>query len=143
MSTTPGRPPRGSGRPPGARPPAPSPPPVPAPASGGAPRPPRELDRDPAERRSFGADDGEWIAWVSGKGAWGSGAYGLGMVVAVHFARAEAPAEALREALLPRGRFAGLYDEELCALLASATPIVRDAPPRREPPRRDRRGRDW
>ncbi|NLG61930.1 MAG: hypothetical protein GX539_06760 [Candidatus Cloacimonetes bacterium] len=79
---------------------------------------------------------------MAGKGAWGSGAYGLGMVVAVHFAPATAPHLPEREALLARGRFAGLYDEELRELFEKATPIVRDQP-RRERPKRDRRSRDW
>lgn len=107
------------------------------------PRPPRELDRDPAERRTFEVNGAPWVAWVAGKGAWGSGAYGLGMVVAIHFApagTAEQPPE--REALLARGRFAGLYDEELRALFDRATPINREQP-RQESKRRDRRNRDW
>lgn len=161
MSNTPGLPPRGSGgggregrphrnrgqgRPPGpprnGRTPAPASAQAEPPRHGPEPRPPRELDRDPTERRSFELDGTEWIAWVAGKGAWGSGAYGLGMVVAVHFAPATAPDLPEREALLARGRFAGLYDEELRELFEKATPIVRDQP-RRERPKRDRRSRDW
>ena len=116
----------------------------PQPVHGEAPRPPRELAPDPDETRTFDVDGESWTARVAGKGAWGSGAYGLGMVVAVHFARAEAPDKPLREALLPRGRFVGLFDEELRALLASATPITA-APPssRGAEPRDTRRRRDW
>jgi len=88
------------------------------------PEPPRELEPEPADTRHFTAGAGEWQAWVSGKAAGGTGGYGLAMMVAVHFARAEAPDEPLFEALLPRGRFGSLYDEELRELLARATPIV-------------------
>jgi hypothetical protein len=65
------------------------------------------------------------------------------MVDALHFARAAAPERPERETLLARGRFVGLYDEELCTLLARATPIVTEPPPRTERPRQDRRARDW
>lgn len=109
----------------------------------GAPPPaPHELQPDPDERRIFAVNDEEWIAYVAGKGASGSGAYGLGMVVAVHFARASAADQPVSEVLLARGRFRGLFDEELRALLAQATPIVTDAPPRTDP-RRSRRSREW
>ena len=37
--------------------------------SGGDPRPPRELEPDPSERRTFEVDGEDWIAWVAGKGA--------------------------------------------------------------------------
>lgn len=109
---------------------------------GAPPAAPHELQPDPDERRSFALNDEEWIAYVAGKGASGSGAYGLGMVVAVQFARASAPDEPVSEVLLARGRFRGLFDEELRALLARATPIVTDAPPRADA-RRSRRSREW
>jgi hypothetical protein len=110
---------------------------------GGPPRAPRELDPDPAERRTFELDGASWVAWMAGKGACGSGAYGLGMVDAIHFALASAPGEPVREVLLARGRFAGLFDDELRALWARGTPIVTDAPAKSQPRRGDRRGRDW
>lgn len=91
----------------------------------------------------FEAEGNEWVAWVAGKGAWGAGASGLGMVDAVHFALATAPAQPLREALLARGRFAGLFEEELRALFGRAVTIEQDAPQRAQPRRGDRRGRDW
>ncbi len=150
MSIMPGRPPRngqrprraddgGRGRPatPSVHPPAPG-----QGRPGDPPRPPRELESDPVERRAFEGEGGEWVAWVSGKAAWGSGAYGLGMVVAVHFAKADAPDQPVREALLARGRFGGLFDEELRALLAGAVPIVTGAPPRTDAAR-PRRSREW
>lgn len=145
----PGRPPREGPRGPRPRGEArqrnePTPPSNPVPAGNGRPpRAPRELEPDPAERRTFTADGETWVAWVAGKGAWGSGAFGLGMVDALHFARAATPERPEREALLARGRFVGLYDEELCTLLAGATPVVTEPPPRSERPRRDRRSRDW
>lgn len=110
---------------------------------GEPPRAPHELEPDPAERRSFVVGDEEWIAFVAGKGAWGSGSYGLGMVVAVQFVRASAPDQPVREILVARGRFSGLFDDELRALLAEATPIVTDAQPRAESTRRERRSREW
>lgn len=77
---------------------------------------------DRARRFHHGGE--EWQAWVSGGGALGTGALGLGPVDAVHFARAAEPGRPLREALLARGRFDGLFDEELAVLLDGATPIV-------------------
>jgi hypothetical protein len=82
------------------------------------------LEPESADTRRFTAGAGEWLAWVSGKAAGGTGGYGLAMMVSVHFARAEAPDAPLFEALLPRGRFGVLYDEELRVLLAHATTIV-------------------
>lgn len=113
-----------------------------APSPPGPPSPPRELDGDPTERRTFDVADTAWIAWVAGKSAWGSGGYGLGMVVAVHFALASAPDRPMREALLARGRFAGLYDEELRALFERSVAIVHEQQ-KAEPSRRERRSRDW
>lgn len=81
--------------------------------------------------RRFVADGVEWLAWVSGKSAAGTGEYGLAMVVAVHFAPAAKPAPPRFEALLPRGRFRVLFDDELLALMRSATPVEPDVPDRR------------
>lgn len=86
--------------------------------------PPHELGRSAAGDRAFQAEDGRWIARLAGKGACGTGSYGLGLVEAVHFFDADAPDRPVREALLARGRFDTLFDEELTALLAGATPIV-------------------
>jgi hypothetical protein len=87
--------------------------------------------------RRFTAADGEWLAWLSGSGAVGTGASGLGHVEAVHFALAAEPERPRREALLPRGRFDGLFDAELVALLAAAVPILdpADRPQRASLPR--------
>lgn len=122
----------------------PTPPSNPIPiVDGEPPRPPRELDADPVEPRTFELDGREWQAWVAGKGAWGAGAYGLGMVDAIHFAPLDAPTVPQREALLARGRFAGMFADELAGLYARATPIATDSPPRAQPRRGDRRARDW
>ena len=72
----------------------------------------------------FEAEGKNWLARVAGKGAAGTGAYGLGLIEAVHFFAAEAPDRPIREALIARGRFGGLYEAELAELLARATPIV-------------------
>lgn len=88
------------------------------------PAPPRELERAASDERQFVAEDRSWIARIAGKGACGTGSYGLGLVDAVHFCDAAEPAVPLREALLAHGRFETLFDDELVALLARATPIV-------------------
>jgi hypothetical protein len=66
----------------------------------------------------------EWVALPSGASAYGTGTCGPAALEAVHFARAESANQPLFEALLPAGRFFGLYDEELVALLESAIRIV-------------------
>jgi hypothetical protein len=74
--------------------------------------------------RSFEADGKTWIARLGGKGAYGTGAFGLGFVEAVHFFAADEPERPVSEALIPRGRFAGLFESELVELLAQAIPIA-------------------
>jgi hypothetical protein len=64
-----------------------------------------------------------WIARLGGKGACGTGSYGLGLVEAVHFFEPSEPERPLREALVARGRFEGLFDEELSRMLTGARPI--------------------
>lgn len=88
------------------------------------PAPPQELPRDPAGEREFEAEGRRWVARLAGKGAAGTGAYGLGLVDAVHFCAADRADRPLREALLPHGRFSHLFDDELRALLAGARPIT-------------------
>jgi hypothetical protein len=77
-----------------------------------------------ASGRTFTAEGRTWVVRVAGHGALGTGHYSLGPVEAVHFALAEAPDVPVREALLPRGRLDALFESELTALLAGATPIV-------------------
>ncbi len=96
---------------------------------GPPPRAARELEPDPAERVTFEAEGESWVAWVSGKAAGGTGGYGLGLFDAVHFAPANGPDSPLREALLARGAFVGLFEPELRFLLARARPIVIAQPP--------------
>jgi hypothetical protein len=88
------------------------------------PLPPHELPQGDEVERWFDVAGKSWIARLQGKGACGTGAYGLGLVEAVHFFEGDAPERPVREALLPRGRFAGLFEGELAELLARATPIV-------------------
>ena len=88
------------------------------------PEPPRELDAAPAVEHAFSGDGEAWVARLAGKGACGTGSYGLGLVEAVHFFRAAEPARPVREALLARGRFPALYGAEVEALWRAATPIV-------------------
>jgi hypothetical protein len=89
------------------------------------PAPPHELTHeDAAGDRTFTHEGREWLVRLSGKGACGTGSYGLGLVEAVHFADPAEPARPLREALLALGRFESLYDAELVRLLATSRPIT-------------------
>lgn len=92
------------------------------------PAPPHELSQQSADARQFEHEGRMWIARLSGKGAIGTGSYGLGLVEAVHFCAADEPDRPLREALIARSRFEGLYDMELIHLLKSARPIETRAP---------------
>jgi hypothetical protein len=91
--------------------------------NGAAPEHP--LDGDQRQlARQFECDGVAWLAWPSGAGAYGTGTFGPAALEAVHFARADTPAEPAYETLLPAGRFYGLFDEELATLLRAATRIV-------------------
>ena len=74
--------------------------------------------------RSFLVDDVEWVAFISGSGAYGTGHWGLAALQTVHFARASAPDVPLFESLVPANQFAGLFDNELLQLFRNATRIV-------------------
>jgi hypothetical protein len=78
----------------------------------------------PQPARRFEADGLLWLAWLSGSSAYGTGTCGPAALEAVHFAHAEAPTQPVYEALLAAGRFHGLFDDELIALLRAATRIV-------------------
>lgn len=71
----------------------------------------------------FEVNGEEWIARLAGDGAYGTGPVGMARLSAVHFCRADVPHDPLFEALIPAGRFEGLYAEELAELLRGATPI--------------------
>ena len=88
------------------------------------PAPPHELTHIAACERQFVHEGNEWIARLGGKGACGTGSYGLGLLEAVHFFAAAEPERPLREALVPRGRFEMMYDVELTDLLQTARPIA-------------------
>lgn len=89
-----------------------------------APPPVREPSEPGEGDRCFEVAGKRWIARLQGKGACGTGAYGLALVEAVHFYEAELPDRPVCEVVLARGRFAGLFDSELAELLAQAIPIV-------------------
>jgi len=74
--------------------------------------------------RQFVADGVEWLAWPSGASAYGTGTIGPAALEAIHFARADNPARPAFEALLPAGRFHGLFEEELTAALKTASRVV-------------------
>ncbi|MGH7461313.1 MAG: hypothetical protein ACREMA_09830 [Longimicrobiales bacterium] len=69
-------------------------------------------------------DEIEWLAYVSGRGAYGTGHWGLAALQAIHFARAETPDKPEFEALIAAGRFADPYASELLELFRSARRIV-------------------
>lgn len=73
--------------------------------------------------RGFRVHDTEWLAWVSGFGAPGTGNMGLGVVQTLHFALATDPDRPLREVLMPTGRLEDLFDEELLRLFADSREI--------------------
>lgn len=109
-------------------------------AAASSPGPENGAERDRPASRRFATDGVEWVAWVSGTGATGTGARGLGLVEAVHFApAANGDQRKHREALVARGRFPNLFDEELLTLFRTATPITESAPVARNGRRNGRR----
>lgn len=90
------------------------------------PAPPRELGRQKQHAREFVVEGRAWVARLAGKGAYGTGGYGLGLIDAIHFAHADTPDRPLFEALIAHGRFGSLFDSEFAGLLERATPIVLD-----------------
>ena len=74
--------------------------------------------------RSLVIDGVEWLVYVSGAGAYGTGHWGLASLQTLHFALASEPGVPLFETLLPANRLAGLYDAELLGLFRSARKIV-------------------
>ena len=87
------------------------------------PAPPHALRHEPAGDRQFEHEGRTWTARAGGTGACGTGSYGLGLVEVIHFFDPSAPERPLREALVPHGRLAHLYDEELIRLLQTARPV--------------------
>lgn len=75
-----------------------------------------------APERAFQASGRTWVARVAGEGLGGTGRLATATFVIVHFL-AEGEQAPRFEALLPRGRFDGLFDSELQELLARARPL--------------------
>jgi hypothetical protein len=88
------------------------------------PAPPHELRHEMWPERVIEHEGRQWVARLGGKGACGTGSYGLGLVEAVHFADPAEPDRPLREALLPFGRFESLFPDELIRLLVSSRPVT-------------------
>ncbi|MEX2281247.1 MAG: hypothetical protein WEE89_02040 [Gemmatimonadota bacterium] len=91
--------------------------------------PSRSPDLTPGEldvlcERNFTVDGVEWVAYVSGRGAYGTGHFGLASLQTIHFALAGEPGTPLLETLVPANQFAGLFDRQLMHLLKHATRIV-------------------
>lgn len=86
--------------------------------------PPRELEPHTGICVPFEFEGEPWIARAAGKGAGGTGSYGLAMMEAVHFCRASEPVTPLYETLVAAGALAGLFPDELCVLLQRARRIV-------------------
>jgi hypothetical protein len=74
--------------------------------------------------RSLMVDSEHWIAYISGRGAYGTGPCGLASLQTLHFATATEPGKPLFEVLIPAGQFDGLYENELVELFRSARKIV-------------------
>ena len=72
-----------------------------------------------------------WIARHAGHTAAGSGSLGLGYLECVDFALAEDPETSIREALVQRGRFARMFDEEIIALFNTSHPVTQQVAVRR------------
>lgn len=90
-----------------------------SPAQGGEPAPAADM---PAER-GFDAGGESWLARPAGAGCYGTGRRGAARLMAVHFFRAEAASDPVREALLPASVFAELRPEEWVRVWSEATPI--------------------
>lgn len=73
--------------------------------------------------RRFDCDGATWEARIRGESAYGTGPRGRAPLVSILFAPAETPDAPVSEAIVPRGRFFGYYDEELATLLRSARPL--------------------
>jgi hypothetical protein len=95
-----------------ARPPGPPPPGADVPVTGGE-----------DEGLRFVLDDTTWVARVAGEGRYGTGGKGGARLVAVQFFRADAPAEPVREVLMPAAGFPFLRGEELREAWRRATPM--------------------
>ena len=75
-------------------------------------------------KRSFTCDGATWLVWVSGNGAYGTGPYGLGAVIALHFAREAEPDKPVCEALIEGRELDGLFDDELITIFRGARAVV-------------------
>lgn len=82
--------------------------------------PDRSVPSPPGPERYFLMDGEVWIARQVGEARVGSSALGAAAIVTIRFYHAAEPDRPLKEALLPRGRFELLYDEELRALFHAA-----------------------
>jgi len=83
---------------------------------------------EPRGERTILVDGEEWIARVAGGGVAGAGEAGGAYFVVVRFERVAGEGAGgrggeAREALLPRGRFEYLFEEELLALFRSAKTV--------------------
>lgn len=84
------------------------------------------IERPPAPARRFSMDDEEWIVRLSGQGHAGTGEHGSAYLEAVRFYAAADPDSPVREALIARGRFDSLYDDEFRELFRQAVDISGD-----------------
>jgi hypothetical protein len=91
-----------------------------------------ERGSPPDNERRLEIKGREWLVRVVGELAGGTGARGVAYLTVVQFHPApngerEGRGAAPREALLPRGKFEFLYDEELIQLFHAARPIPRQS----------------
>lgn len=89
-----------------------------------------EKPMEAGEERTIVVDGKEWVARPAGGGVAGTGELGGAYLVAIRFhpvatAGSTRRNGAVRETLIPRGRFENLYDEELVELFHRARPVAR------------------
>lgn len=75
-----------------------------------------------AGERHLEVDGVQWVVRPGGRGATGTGRYGLALIEAVHFYRPGEPRPRF-EALVAVGQWLQYYDEELAVLLRTAVPV--------------------
>jgi hypothetical protein len=82
-----------------------------------------DADAAASLERRFEVAGEEWVARPAGAGCYGTGRRGVARLLAVHFYRADASGDPVREALIPAAAFGELRAEEWLEVWSGATPI--------------------